>query len=53
MNEILSGIPDPIKAKVRKCSSTSDMWDKLQDIHSKGTLTMTSINEDDGKKEGN
>ena len=49
----LSGLPDAIKAKVEKCSSTKGMWDKLQGLHSKGSLTMTSSQEDDGKKEGN
>ena len=39
---ILSGIPDPIKAKVEKCSLATGMWDKLQDLHSKGAFTMTS-----------
>ena len=50
---ILSGLLDPIKGKVVKCSSAKDMWDRLQDLHSKGTLTMTSNQEDDGKQEGN
>ena len=50
---ILSGLPDSIKAKVEKCSSAKDMWGKLQDIHSKGALTMTSSKEDVGKKEVN
>ena len=53
MKTILSGILDPIKAKVEKCSLTKGMWDKLQDLHSKGALPMISNQEGDGKKEGN
>ena len=53
IKEILSGLPDPINTKVKKCSSTKYMWDKLQDIHSKGALTMTSSKEYDGRQEGN
>ena len=50
---ILSGLPDAIKAKVEKCSLAKGMWDKLQDLHSKGALTMTSSQEDDCVQEGN
>jgi len=53
LKEILSGLPNPIKTKLEKCSSAKDMWDKLQDLHSKGALTMTSNKEDDGKQERN
>jgi len=49
----LNGLPNSIKAILEKCSSTKDMWDKLHDLHSKGALTMTSSQNDDGKKEGN
>lgn len=50
---ILSGLPDPIKVKVEKCSSAKGMWDNLKDLHSKGASTMTSIHEDDEKQKGN
>ena len=43
MKAILSGLLDAIKAKMEKCSSAKGMWDKLQDLHSKGALTMTSM----------
>ena len=46
---ILCGFPYPIKAKVDKCSSTKFMWDKLQDLHSKGVLIMTCNQEDNEK----
>jgi len=46
----LSGLENPIKAKVEKCSLTKGMLDKLQDLHSKGTLVMISKQEDDGKQ---
>ena len=36
MKEILSGLLDPIKDKVDKCSSEKYIWDKIQDIHLKG-----------------
>lgn len=53
MKAILNGLPDSIKANLEKISSAKDIWDKLHDIHSKGALTMTISQEDDGKQEGN
>ena len=53
MKAILNGLPDSMKANLEKCSSTKGIWDKLHDLHSKGALTMTSSQEDDGNQEGN
>lgn len=53
MKAILNGLPNAIKTKVDKCSSTKGMWDKLQDLHSKGEFTMFASQEDDRKQEGN
>lgn len=33
---ILSGLPNPIKATIEKYSSTKELWENLQDLHSKG-----------------
>jgi len=35
--------------KVEKCSSTKHMWEKIQDLYSKGVLTMTYAHEVNGK----
>ena len=53
MKAILNGLPDSIKNNLGNCSSTKGIWDKLHDLHSKGALTMTTSQEDDGKQDGN
>lgn len=53
MKEILSGLPESIKKNLGKCSPMKCIWDKLHDLHSKGALTMTTSQEDDGNQEGN
>ena len=53
MKAILNGLPNSIKNNLGKCSSTKGIWDKLHDLHSKGALTMTISQEDDGNQEGN
>ena len=53
MKAILNGLPDSIKNNLGKCSSTKGIWDKLHDLHSKGALTMTISQEDDGNQVGN
>ena len=50
MKEILNGLLDSIKANLEKCLSTKDICDKLHDLHSKGALTMTTSQEDDGNQ---
>ena len=53
MKAILNGLPNSMKAIFQKCSSIKGIWDKLHEIHSKGVLTMISIQENEGKQEGN
>ncbi len=53
MKTILNGMSNSIKANLEKCSSAKGIWDKLHDLHSKGALTITTSQEDDGKQEGN
>jgi len=50
---ILNGLPDSVKNNLGKCSSAKDIWDKLHDLHSKGALTMTISQENDGNLERN
>jgi hypothetical protein len=41
MNSILSGLVDSEKSKVGQCTSTKEIWDKLQDLYAKqGALDM-------------
>jgi len=53
MKAILNALPDSIKSNLGKCSSTKGIWDKLHDLHSKGALTMTISQEDDGNLDRN
>ncbi len=53
MKAMLNGLLDSIKANLGKCSSAKGIWDKIHNLHSKGVLTITSSEEDDGKKNGN
>lgn len=53
MKTILNGLPNFIKFNLEKCFSTKYIWDKLHDLDSKGALTMTTSQKNDGKKEGN
>lgn len=50
MSTILSSLSDPIKVKKEKCSSTKELWENLQNLHSKGLLPITSDLEDDGQE---
>ena len=34
MDFIWEGLPNPVREKVGKCSSTKELWDKLHDIYS-------------------
>ena len=53
MKSILNGLPDSIKNNLGKCLSAKGICKKLHDLHSKGALTMTISQEDDGNQEGN
>jgi hypothetical protein len=33
MDFIWEGLPDPVREKVGKCSSTKELWDKLHNIY--------------------
>jgi len=35
MNVILSGLVDYEKSKVGQCTSTKELWEKLQDLYAK------------------
>jgi len=48
MKAILNGLDDSIKNNLGKCLSAKCIWDKIHDLHSKGALTMTISQEDDG-----
>jgi hypothetical protein len=56
MDFILEGLPDPVKDKVEKCSSTKNLWDKLHNLYSKRSHNITEpehIKEDVGtEREG-
>ena len=53
MKEILNGLSNSINANLEKCLSAKGIWEKLHDLHSKGALTITTSQEDDGKQEVN
>lgn len=53
MKETLNGLPNSVKKNLRKYSLAKGIWDKLHDLHSKGALTMTISQEDDGNLERN
>ena len=48
---ILNGLLNSVKNNLGKCSSARGIWNKLHDLHSKGALTMTISQEDDGNLE--
>jgi hypothetical protein len=40
MDAILDGLSDLVKVKVGQCSSTKEIWDKLHNLYSKGSLLV-------------
>lgn len=48
--DILNGLPNPIKVKLEKCSSTKYIWENIQDLHSKGLLVKISDQQDSSKE---
>jgi hypothetical protein len=46
MDFIWEGLPNPIKEKVGKCSSTKELWDKLHDIYSSPIADSKNAKED-------
>jgi hypothetical protein len=54
MNSILSGLVDSEKSKVGQCTSTKELWDKLQDIYAKqGALDMLKWTKEEENKVDN
>lgn len=49
----MNGLPNSMKVNFEKCSSAKGISDEIHDLHSKGTLTMISSQENDGKQKGN
>ena len=36
MDIILHGLPDPVRNKVGKCTSTKEIWNMIQNLYTKG-----------------
>jgi hypothetical protein len=50
MDFILEGLPDLVREKVGKCSSTKELWDKLHDIYFSPIKELEFSKEDTGTK---
>jgi hypothetical protein len=48
MDFICEGLPNPVREKVGKCSSTKEIWDKLHDIYSLPIADSKNAKEDAG-----
>jgi hypothetical protein len=46
MDFIWEGLPNLVREKVGKCSSTKELWDKLHDIYSSPIADSTTTKED-------
>jgi hypothetical protein len=46
MDFIWEGLPNPVREKVGKCSSTKELWDKLHDIYS-SPITNADTNQEE------
>jgi hypothetical protein len=46
MDFIWEGLPNLVREKVRKCSSTKELWDKLHDIYSSPITDSENVKED-------
>jgi hypothetical protein len=51
MDFIWEGLPDPVREKVGKCSSTKELWDKLHDIYFSPITESEFAKEDTGTKQ--
>jgi hypothetical protein len=40
MDTIMDGLLDSVKVKVGQCSSAKDLWDKLHNLYSMGSLLV-------------
>jgi hypothetical protein len=45
MDFIWVGLPNPLREKVGKCSSTKELWDKLHDIYSSPITDSENVKE--------
>jgi hypothetical protein len=50
MDFIQEGLPDPVREKVVKCSSTKEIWDKLHDIYFFPIIKLEFSKEDTSTK---
>jgi hypothetical protein len=48
MDFIWEGLPDLVREKVGKCSSTKELWDKLHNIYSSPITESENVKEDAG-----
>jgi hypothetical protein len=48
MDFIWEGLPNPVREKVGKCSSTKELWDKLHDIYYSPITDLENSKEDEG-----
>ena len=48
MDFIWEGLPNPVREKVGKCSSTKEIWEKLHDIYSSLIIDSENDKEDAG-----
>ena len=46
MDFIWEGLPNLVREKVGKCSSTKELWDKLHDIYSSPITDLENVKED-------
>jgi hypothetical protein len=46
MDFISEGLPNPVREKVGKCSSTKELWDKLYEIYSSPITDSENSKED-------
>ena len=46
MDFIWEGLPNPVREKVGKCSSTKELWDNLHDIYSSPIIDPENVKED-------
>jgi hypothetical protein len=45
MDFISEGLPNPVREKVGKCSSTKELWGKLHDIYSSPIVDSENVKE--------
>jgi hypothetical protein len=48
MDFIWEGLPNPVREKVGKCSSSKELWDKSHDIYSSPIADLKNAKQDAG-----